>query len=239
MTDTTGPASEPGDAASDEAREDAATHAGDATDEADERLLRAVREEVLAVGLRRVTATSVARRAGLARVTLYRRGGGVKRLILSALTLEAEAVVRSSLRDLPEGTGLERTTELCLRLMRDVGASDFLQAVITVDPRLVEPYLTDHLGASQRALVRAVRPELERGIADGSIVVEDPQVLAVVLLHALTPFAMASRLTRVELGQQRVREQIVRLIGGYLAPSTRASALGRPRAHTPSEGEPS
>ena len=53
----------------------------------DDALLAAVRDEVLAYGVRRATATSIAHRAGVSRVTVYRRGGGIRPL-LDALVAE-------------------------------------------------------------------------------------------------------------------------------------------------------
>ena len=53
----------------------------------DDALLAAVRDEVLAYGVRRATATSIAHRAGVSRVTVYRRGGGIRQL-LDALVAE-------------------------------------------------------------------------------------------------------------------------------------------------------
>ena len=59
----------------------------------DQDLLAAVREEVLAYGVRRATATSIAARAGVSRMTVYRRGGGVKQLVLDALSREFETQI--------------------------------------------------------------------------------------------------------------------------------------------------
>ena len=192
---------------------------GDASENSQERLLAAVREEVLAVGLDRVSATSVARRAGVARITLYRRGGDVKRLILSALTLETEAVIARASCDLPEICGRARVVELTTRLMQGVNRSPFVSHLMQADTTLLDPYFTSHLGASQRALLAAGEPELIRGMADGSIRQERPEVLATVLLQALTPFVRAASITKLELGDDVVEQEVRRLIDGYLRPT--------------------
>lgn len=183
------------------------------------RLLAAVRSEVIDTGLAKLSATSVARRAGLARITLYRHGGDVKRLVLSALTCETETVIAAATRDLPDAPGRARFVELVSRLVRGVSGSDFVIAVLGGNVDFLQPYLMDHLGSSQRALLAAAAPELERGMADGSIRRADPRVLGTVLLHALTPFAIAAAIPNRELDEDVVIAEMRRLIDGYLRPT--------------------
>lgn len=183
----------------------------------EERLLDAVRAEVLAVGLARASATSIARRARVARVTLYRRAGGVPRLVLHAVTRETHGVIEAAVADLPGGTGRDRTVELSLRLLRGIAESPFLRSVVTTQASLLEPYLLDHLGTSQRDLIAAVLPEIERGLADGSIAPAEPRILATVLLQALTTFGTAHTIALGELGDDTTARQVRRLVAGYLA----------------------
>lgn len=184
-----------------------------------ERLVVAVRAEVIESGIDKVSATSVARRAGLARITLYRRGGDVKNLILAALTRETESIISGARRELPEASGRTRLVELAIRLVRGVAQSDFIAAVVGGRPGLLQPYLTDHLGSSQRALLAAAGPELARGMADGSIRRADARVMGTVLLQSLTPFAMAAGVADRELGEGTVEAEVRRLVDGYLRPT--------------------
>lgn len=183
-----------------------------------ERLLAAVRAEVIEEGIDKISATSVARRAGLARITLYRRGGDLKRLVLSALSREMEDVVARARLDLPDASGRDRLVELALRLVRTVGRSEFVTAIVGGNPRMLAPYLTEHLGTSQRILIVAAAQELHRGMADGSIRRADPAVVATVLLQALTPFAIAAPVPDRELGSDVVDRELRRLVDGYLRP---------------------
>ena len=66
-----------------------------------DRLLDAARECVLAVGVRRTTVTDVARRAGVSRMTLYRRFPDLEAVLAALMTREfgrlvAEAADRSA-----------------------------------------------------------------------------------------------------------------------------------------------
>jgi len=68
---------------------------GDGTPVAtDDALLAAVHDEVIDYGVRRATATSIAKRAGVSRMTVYRCGGGVKQLVLDALSREFDTLLR-------------------------------------------------------------------------------------------------------------------------------------------------
>ncbi|HST43382.1 MAG TPA: helix-turn-helix domain-containing protein, partial [Conexibacter sp.] len=59
----------------------------------DDALLDATRACVLAVGVRRTTVTDVARRAGVSRMTLYRRYPDVTSLIQALMTREFSAII--------------------------------------------------------------------------------------------------------------------------------------------------
>jgi AcrR family transcriptional regulator len=84
-------------------------------DGSDEALLAAVHDEVIDYGVRRATATSIAKRAGVSRMTVYRRGGGVKQLVLDALSREFDTLLRQALVDAAAGssaTGRDATAAL-------------------------------------------------------------------------------------------------------------------------------
>src|SRR5918992_5733983 len=61
----------------------------------DDVVLDAVRDCVLAVGVRRTTLTDVARRAGVSRMTLYRRWPDVRSLVADLMTREFVGLVRA------------------------------------------------------------------------------------------------------------------------------------------------
>src|SRR5215470_11794257 len=60
-------------------------------------VLDAVRDCVLAVGVRRTTLTDVARRAGVSRMTLYRRWPDVRSLVGDLMTRELVAVATGAM----------------------------------------------------------------------------------------------------------------------------------------------
>lgn len=75
-------------------------------------VLAAVREEVMAYGVRRATATSIARRAGVSRVTVYRVGGTINDLVMSALVSEFRQLLDEVRVPDPIPAGADRLTVL-------------------------------------------------------------------------------------------------------------------------------
>ena len=67
----------------------------------DDAMLAAVRAEVIAYGFRRATMTSVARRAGMSRATLYRRGATLDDLVREALVADFAAAASDALPQVP------------------------------------------------------------------------------------------------------------------------------------------
>jgi AcrR family transcriptional regulator len=88
----------------------------------------AVRESVLAVGVRRTTLTDVARRAGVSRMTLYRMAPDVEALILAVMTsdfagLLADAEAASARRRTARARLVAMTVDVCRRSHCSAGSS--------------------------------------------------------------------------------------------------------------------
>jgi AcrR family transcriptional regulator len=64
--------------------------------EADDRYLDAAREAILAVGWSRTTLTDIARRAGVSRMTLYRRWPDTRTLLADLMTREWSRTVAAA-----------------------------------------------------------------------------------------------------------------------------------------------
>ncbi|MFI6932004.1 TetR/AcrR family transcriptional regulator [Streptomyces sp. NPDC050287] len=136
----------------------------------DDRVLDAVRDCVLAVGVRRTTLTDVARRAGVSRMTLYRRWPDVRTLVGDLMTREWVDVAT---RAMPEGRpGTDARTLIVDGLVAGVEAfraHPLFRKIIDVDPELLLPYVLDRRGASQAALLGLLARALREGHADGSV----------------------------------------------------------------------
>ncbi|MEU1082959.1 TetR/AcrR family transcriptional regulator [Streptomyces sp. NPDC005908] len=133
-------------------------------------VLDAVRDCVLAVGVRRTTLTDVARRAGVSRMTLYRRWPDVRSLVGDLMTREWIAVATGAMPERrPDVSVRELLTEGLVDAVRDFVAHPLFRKILDVDPELLLPYVLDRRGASQEALLELLAGVLREGHADGSV----------------------------------------------------------------------
>ncbi|MDX2290831.1 MULTISPECIES: TetR/AcrR family transcriptional regulator [Streptomyces] len=133
-------------------------------------VLDAARDCVLAVGVRRTTLTDVARRAGVSRMTLYRRWPDVRSLVGDLMTREwigvAAGAMPPSDDDRPERG---RIVEGLVAGAAAFRAHPLFHKILDVDPELLLPYILDRRGASQDALLGLLHGALEDGHEDGSV----------------------------------------------------------------------
>ncbi|GAA3559782.1 TetR/AcrR family transcriptional regulator [Streptomyces osmaniensis] len=133
-------------------------------------VLDAVRDCVLAVGVRRTTLTDVARRAGVSRMTLYRRWPDVRSLVGDLMTREWVAVATGAMPERRPGTTTrDLMVEGLVAGVRTFRAHPLFQKIVDVDPELLLPYVLDRRGASQMALLDLLADAVREGHADGSV----------------------------------------------------------------------
>ncbi|MFE4050074.1 TetR/AcrR family transcriptional regulator [Streptomyces sp. YIM B13518] len=157
-------------------------------------VLDAVRDCVLAVGVRRTTLTDVARRAGVSRMTLYRRWPDVRSLVGDLMTREWIAVATGALPEHRPGVpAREVITEGLVAAVRAFGAHPLFRKILDVDPELLLPYVLDRRGASQEALLELLAGSLREGHADGSVRAARPERQARSVLLIVQSFTLSLR----------------------------------------------
>ncbi|MFF7215118.1 TetR/AcrR family transcriptional regulator [Streptomyces sp. NPDC008238] len=155
-------------------------------------VLDAVCDCVLAVGVRRTTLTDVARRAGVSRMTLYRRWPDVRTLVGDLMTREWVSVAVEAMPERRPGASTRtHMVEGLVEVVRALRAHPLFVKILDVDPELLLPYVLDRRGASQDALLELVAGALEEGHADGSVraghlVLQARSVMLVVQSFALS-----------------------------------------------------
>jgi AcrR family transcriptional regulator len=157
-------------------------------------VLDAVRDCVLAVGVRRTTLTDVARRAGVSRMTLYRRWPDVRSLVGDLMTREWIDVADRAMPERRPGTNAR--TLLVEGLVAGVEAfraHPLFRKIVDVDPELLLPYVLDRRGASQEALLGLLAGLLREGHADGSVRTGHAERQARSLLLVVQSFALSLR----------------------------------------------
>ncbi|MQY10491.1 putative HTH-type transcriptional regulator [Streptomyces sp. RB5] len=157
-------------------------------------MLDAVRDCVLAVGVRRTTLTDVARRAGVSRMSVYRRWPDVRALVGDLMTREwlAAAAGARPADDDPR-PARERLVEGLTDGARALRAHPLFRKIIDVDPELLLPYMLDRRGASQDALLEQLADTLRVGHADGSVRTDDPVRQSRVVLLIVQSFTLSLR----------------------------------------------
>ena len=183
-----------------------------------EDIAAAVRESVLAVGVRRTTLTDVARRAGVSRMTLYRLVPDVETLLLNVMTHDFGALL-SEIEASVAGRATARTrlVALTVQTARRLPAEPLFRRVLDVDPELLLPYLTIRLGSTQRLALARVRRAIREGHADGSIRGGDPEAIATGVLMAALPWIVSARLFD-EIGADRALGELEHGLDGWLRP---------------------
>ena len=144
----------------------------------EEALLEAARACVLAVGVRRTTFSDVARRAGVSRMTLYRRFPDLETLLSTLMTWEFGAVVDEARAAGAGGSCRERAVAMVTTAARRLHEDPLFDRLLDVDPELLLPYVTVRLGGMQRMAVAGLAAELRAGCGDGSVRDGDPETLA-------------------------------------------------------------
>lgn len=201
----------------------------------DDAYLDAARASILAVGWRRTTLTDVAKRAGVSRMTLYRRWPDMPGLLGDLMLREWGAVVAAELPD-GDGTGPRGPRAIAESVARCVSAirqDALFRKIVEVDPDLLLPYLVERRGRTQDLVLDALTDVLRRaqstdptgtppGSSPASSVVRagDPLTLATGVLLTLHGFLFsAPTMTgpgRTDLAA--LDAELVHLIERYLAP---------------------
>lgn len=179
-------------------------------------VLAAAKECVLDVGLRRTTLADVARRAGVSRMTVYRRYGDLGALVSELLTAELLGLVESARADVEHlPTARERLVEAGVLTVDRLAGHPLWRRVLELDPELLLPLVVDRFGSSQRAVIDAVAAQVEEGRRDGSVREVDPRLAATCLLLTAQSFVFSARVVAQLEGTSG---ELRRLLDGYLRP---------------------
>lgn len=186
----------------------------------DDALLDATRACVLAVGVRRTTVTDVARRAGVSRMTLYRRFPDVGSLIAALMTREFTALgeeVKRAAAELPNARA--RLVEDAVLGADRLTRNPLFLRIVDVDPELLLPYVTTRLGSFQRLVVADFEQQIRDGVIEGSIEASDPAIVARSIELALRGFVLQTLAEGAEAAREPELAELRRLLDRYLAPA--------------------
>lgn len=178
--------------------------------------LDAAREAILAVGWSRTTLTDIARRAGLSRMTLYRRWPEMNALLADLMTREWGSLV-----DLDQASTnhRERLVRGILGTIEALRGNALFTRIIELDPEMLLPYLLDRRGRSQELVLDLLVGEIEAGQRAGEIRAGDPQLLARSVLLAAHGFTLSAQtMTDDAVSTTAIDDELRTLLDRYLQP---------------------
>jgi AcrR family transcriptional regulator len=183
-----------------------------------ETILDAARDVVVEMGVRRATLSEISRRAGVSRMSVYRRYPDVTAVLRELMTREFGAGVagaRSAVEGLP--TARERLVTTFVHALTELRGHELWRAVVDRDPELLVPYVFERMGETQRITTAVLRAEVEAGQADGSIRAGDPAVLAHAALLVIQGFAMSAAIDPA-VAEADVLPEVAPALDGLLTP---------------------
>jgi len=186
----------------------------DATTEA---ILDATRASVLDFGIRRTTLTDVARRAGVSRMTVYRRYPDVDAVLRDLMTREFGVAMAEVAAQAGGATGRDRVRGHVLASVEAFRTSALMSKIIEAGPELLLPYVLGRMGETQRAAIGLIAHDLADGQADGSIRAGDVRVMAQALLLVAQSFILSGAIAE-DVPAEALRAELARLVDGLLAP---------------------
>lgn len=184
--------------------------------------LDAARDCVMAVGVRRTTFSDVARRAGVSRMTLYRRYPDLQSVLSALMARDLGAIVEDAearMQNLP--TARERLVQALVYAIRAMTGSALVLRILEVDPELLLPYAIDRVGETQRAALAVLERYVAAGQKDGSIRAGDPSAIAACVELTGRGFVFAARASERACDPASALAELGAMVGAYLTPVAR------------------
>lgn len=182
--------------------------------------LDAARDCILAVGVKRTTLTDVARRAGVSRMTLYRRWPDMHALLADLMTRDWLVMATEAVRTAPE-PGSPIASQVAVAVVKTVRAlreSPLFQKIVQVDPELLLPYLLERRGRSQDQMLELLVARLTEGQRAGSVRLADAAVLARSVMLGAHGFALSAPTMADVAALDRFDAELTVMLERYLAP---------------------
>ena len=183
----------------------------------DDALLDAARASIVAVGWKRSTLTDVARRAGVSRMTIYRRWPDMQTLLGDLMTREWSGLVDDH-ADEPAVSPLTRLADGVASTVAALRDNELFAKIVHVDPELLLPYLLDRRGRTQEGLLALLEATITAGQQDGSIRDGHPALLARSVLLAAYGFGLSTpTMTDDRLDEAAFDAELRALVERYLS----------------------
>lgn len=180
-------------------------------------ILDAALAEVLAHGIRRTTASDIARRSGIARQTLYRYWPDAQAVFAALVTRELVAALPA---EAGESADLDELVALLVETSDRVRRLPLVDRLRDTDPELFARYILDRLGTSQRAIHAETARRIAAGQRAGFVRAGEPPQLAAMVLLIAQSAVQSAPLVAEWLPASAWRTELGHALRGYLAPAS-------------------
>lgn len=181
-------------------------------------ILDAAYATILDFGLSKATVSEVAKRAGLSRMTVYRRYRDGKGLIRALMTRQFTGLLRRARGEAQQAPdGLQRAVALVVRTVELLCEDPLLLRLLELEPELLLPYTTARTGHFQEIAREQLAREIAAGQQQRSIRPGDPHELATTIELACRGLVYSARALSAQQRQRSLAE-LRTLIEGYLSP---------------------
>ena len=171
---------------------------------------------MLDFGVRRTTLTEVARRAGLSRMTVYRRYADAGELMRALMSSEFGAVLeRAQARAASVPPGRERVVASVVDTVSQLMEDPLMLRLLELEPETMLPYLTERVGAFQQAARATLAESIVAAQVGGSVRPGDAGLMAESIELSTRGVVIAARALEPAARRLAVRE-LERMIDGYL-----------------------
>lgn len=179
-------------------------------------VLLAAYEVLLDVGPGKATLAEVARRAGLSRMTVYRRYEQLSALVSAVLTHELVALLEAARAKAEGADDAQRIASVIGGAARGIAGHPLMLRLIDLDPASLLPQLVTRRGSTQRA-GEALLASMLRASTDESLAPSDPDLTARMVTTAASGFIYTEALARREGDDGTRWVEFTKMIEGYLS----------------------
>ncbi|PWK91337.1 TetR family transcriptional regulator [Lentzea atacamensis] len=160
----------------------------------------------------------MAKRAGVSRMTLYRRYPDVDHLVRALMTREFAALLAQVEETSGRGNAREQLVSRAVDAIRALSGNPLMQRVLQLDAELMLPYLTERLGSTQRLVEQFLVGQIEAGHLDGSIRFGDAKTQARVVLLSTQSMVLSTKPATSGLDFTSLLDELAKQLDGALRP---------------------